>query len=135
MAMTRKDQNPTRIPERGRRAAITETGSTPLPMPGVFLRFWLLGLTEYDWLEGMGWRWQATDGAMSKAHSGGKNSQELHRPGQAEGQAERPDSCVAGALSGQGLQQRGRRALAAGYGYGRLKARRWGGGAIAQVAE
>jgi transposase len=59
---------------------------------GVFHRLWQLGLTEYDGLRGIEWRWQAMDGAMTKAPLGGeKDGPEPHRPGQAGRQAERPD--------------------------------------------
>ena len=34
---------------------------------GVFEKLWRLGLTEYDELEGIAWRWQSIDGAMMKA--------------------------------------------------------------------
>ena len=38
---------------------------------GVFLRMWQAGLTEYDELKGLDWKWQAADGAMTKAPLGG----------------------------------------------------------------
>jgi putative transposase len=38
---------------------------------GVFKRMWLAGLTEYDELQGLEWKWQAVDGAMTKAPLGG----------------------------------------------------------------
>jgi transposase len=70
---------------------------------GVFSRLWQLGLTEYDGLKGIQWRWQAMDGAMTKAPLGGeKDGQEPHRPGQAGGQAERPDRRGRGAGGGGG---------------------------------
>jgi putative transposase len=70
---------------------------------GVFSRLWQLGLTEYDGLKGIQWRWQAMDGAMTKAPLGGeKDGQEPHRPGQAGGQAERPDRRGRGADRGGG---------------------------------
>lgn len=37
----------------------------------VFEKFWATGLLEYDELKGIKWRWQAADGAMSKAPLGG----------------------------------------------------------------
>ena len=44
---------------------------------GVFENLWRLGLTEYDDMEGIAWRWQSIDGAMMKAplalHSVGPN--------------------------------------------------------------
>ncbi len=39
---------------------------------GVFLRMWQAGLTEYDELKGVTWKWQAADGAMTKAPLGGE---------------------------------------------------------------
>jgi putative transposase len=38
---------------------------------GVFRRMWAAGLTEYDELKGIAWKWQAADGAMTKAPLGG----------------------------------------------------------------
>jgi transposase len=40
---------------------------------GVFLELWRRGLTEYDALKGIDWRWLAADGAMTKAPLGGEN--------------------------------------------------------------
>lgn len=37
---------------------------------GGFLRMWRAGLTEYDELKGIDWKWQAADGAMMKAPLG-----------------------------------------------------------------
>jgi transposase len=34
---------------------------------GVFAQIWKKGLTEYEDMEGIGWRWQSIDGAMNKA--------------------------------------------------------------------
>lgn len=34
---------------------------------GVFLEMWRLGLSEYDGLEGINWKWQAVDGSTLKA--------------------------------------------------------------------
>jgi len=34
---------------------------------GFFLKIWRAGLAEYDEMEGIAWRWQSVDGAMSKA--------------------------------------------------------------------
>jgi transposase len=34
---------------------------------GVFVRLWRKGLSEYDDLEGIAWRWQSLDGGMVKA--------------------------------------------------------------------
>jgi transposase len=39
---------------------------------GVFERLWKAGLLEYDKTHGLDWRWQAIDGAMTKAPLGGK---------------------------------------------------------------
>jgi transposase len=40
---------------------------------GVFHELWRRGLTEYDALKGIDWRWLAADGAMTKAPLGGEN--------------------------------------------------------------
>lgn len=46
---------------------------------GVFLEFWKEGLLEYDELHGLDWKWQAMDGAMTKAPlGGGKNRPKSH---------------------------------------------------------
>lgn len=37
----------------------------------VFEKFWKAGLHEYDDVKGIKWKWQAADGAMSKAPLGG----------------------------------------------------------------
>ena len=34
---------------------------------GFFLSLWRTGLAEYDEMEGVAWRWQSIDGAMTKA--------------------------------------------------------------------
>src|SRR5215207_4981395 len=39
---------------------------------GVFLELWRRGLTAYDALRGIDWRWLAADGAMPKAPLGGE---------------------------------------------------------------
>jgi putative transposase len=55
---------------------------------GVFARFWKQGLTEYDELKGIDWRWQAMDGAMTKAPLGGeKNRPQSHGSSQGRGEA------------------------------------------------
>jgi transposase len=41
---------------------------------GVFKRLWQAGLTEYDDLKGIDWKWQAADGAMTKAPLGGEKT-------------------------------------------------------------
>jgi transposase len=37
---------------------------------GFFLKLWQAGLAEYDGMEGIAWRWQSVDGAMTKAPLG-----------------------------------------------------------------
>jgi transposase len=39
---------------------------------GVFEQLWQAGLAEYDAAKGIEWRWQAMDGAMTKAPLGGE---------------------------------------------------------------
>lgn len=41
---------------------------------GVFRRMWSAGLTRYDELRGIAWKWQAADGAMTKAPLGGEKT-------------------------------------------------------------
>ena len=41
---------------------------------GVFKRLWAAGLTEYDDLVGIAWKWQAADGTMTKAPLGGEKT-------------------------------------------------------------
>jgi putative transposase len=41
---------------------------------GVFRRMWQAGLAEYDELKGIAWKWQAADGAMTKAPLGGQKT-------------------------------------------------------------
>jgi putative transposase len=41
---------------------------------GVFKRMWRAGLTEYDELKGIVWKWQAADGTMTKAPLGGQKT-------------------------------------------------------------
>lgn len=41
---------------------------------GVFKRLWQAGLTEYDDLKGIDWKWQSADGAMTKAPLGGEKT-------------------------------------------------------------
>ena len=41
---------------------------------GVFRRMWQAGLTEYDELKGIAWKWQAADGTMIKAPLGGQKT-------------------------------------------------------------
>ncbi len=41
---------------------------------GVFKRLWQAGLSEYDELKGIEWKWQAADGAMTKAPLGGEKT-------------------------------------------------------------
>ena len=57
---------------------------------GVFHELWRRGLTEYDALRGIDWRWLAADGAMTKAPLGGENhGAEPHGSGQAGHEAQR----------------------------------------------
>jgi len=50
---------------------------------GVFRKLWILGLKDYDALNGLDWSWQAMDGAMTKAPlGGGKNRAKPYRSGQ-----------------------------------------------------
>ncbi len=41
---------------------------------GVFKRMWQAGLAEYDEVKGIAWKWQAADGAMTKAPLGGEKT-------------------------------------------------------------
>jgi len=41
---------------------------------GVFRRLWQAGLTDYDERIGIAWKWQAADGAMTKAPLGGEKT-------------------------------------------------------------
>jgi len=41
---------------------------------GVFRRMWKAGLTEYDEVKGIAWKWQAADGIMTKAPLGGQKT-------------------------------------------------------------
>ena len=41
---------------------------------GVFRRLWAAGLTDYDELRGIAWKWQAADGVMTKAPLGGEKT-------------------------------------------------------------
>ncbi|GER80503.1 transposase, IS5 family [Candidatus Denitrolinea symbiosum] len=41
---------------------------------GVFKRMWQAGLQEYDELKGLLWKWQAADGAITKAPLGGEKT-------------------------------------------------------------
>jgi putative transposase len=43
---------------------------------GVFEEFWKLALEEYDELKGIDWKWQAMDGATTKAPLGGEKNRE-----------------------------------------------------------
>jgi len=55
---------------------------------GVFLEFWKQSLLEYDELHGLDWKWQAMDGAMTKAPlGGGENRPKPHRSRQKGRQA------------------------------------------------
>jgi len=55
---------------------------------GVFLEVWKQGLLEYNELHGLDWKWQAMDGAMTKAPlGGGENRPKPHRSRQKGRQA------------------------------------------------
>lgn len=41
---------------------------------GVFKRMWQAGLAEYDEVRGIAWKWQAADGAITKAPLGGEKT-------------------------------------------------------------
>jgi putative transposase len=57
-----------------------------------FADLWAIALLEYDDLIGLEWKWQAMDGAMTKAPlGGGKNRTQPDRSGQTRDQAERAD--------------------------------------------
>ena len=57
---------------------------------GVLRELWRRGLTEYDALKGIDWRWLAGDGAMTKAPLGGENHRaESHGSRQAGDEAQR----------------------------------------------
>lgn len=56
---------------------------------GVLAQFWEQGVTEYDELQGLDWRWQAMDGAMTKAPLGGeKNRSQPHGSGESRGETQ-----------------------------------------------
>jgi len=44
------------------------------PAAGVFAQLWAAALQEYEELHGIEWRWQAMDGALTKAPLGGKKT-------------------------------------------------------------
>ena len=59
---------------------------------GVFAKLWERGFTEYDELKGIDWRWQAMDGAITKAPLGGeKNRPQPHGSGQGRRETKRAD--------------------------------------------
>jgi transposase len=59
---------------------------------GVFQKLWAQGLLDYDAEHGIEWRWQAMDGAMTKAPLGGeKNRTKSHRSSQNGHEAQRFD--------------------------------------------
>jgi transposase len=59
---------------------------------GFFTQLWAVALLEYDDLVGLEWKWQAMDGALTKAPLGGeKNRGKPNRSGQAGHQAQRLD--------------------------------------------
>lgn len=56
---------------------------------GFFRELWKAGLVDYDAQVGIQWRWQAMDGAMTKAPLGGeKNRTQSHGSGQMRGQTQ-----------------------------------------------
>ena len=65
---------------------------------GVFLKFWEMGLLEYDFFVGIDWSWLSMDGCQTKAPLGGeKMRQKPYRPRQTGHQAQRADRGVGGA--------------------------------------
>ena len=59
---------------------------------GVFLELWKMGLLAYDRRKKLGWRWQALDGAMTKAPLGGeKKRSQSYRSVQTRSQTQRLD--------------------------------------------
>lgn len=76
---------------------------------GVFAKLWEQGLSDYDELKGIDWRWQSMDGAMTKAPLGGeKNWPQSHGSGQGRSEAKSADRCAgraAGAGRGRGQPQ------------------------------
>jgi len=57
-----------------------------------FEKLWQAGLLAYDKKIGIGWRWQAMDGAMTKAPLGGeKNRAESDRPRKNRDETQHPD--------------------------------------------
>ena len=68
---------------------------------GVFAKLWKLGLQEYHHLRGIEWRWQAMDGAMTKAPLGGeKNRAKPHRSCEIGDQTQCPDRRAGRPLGG-----------------------------------
>lgn len=43
---------------------------------GVFLEFWKQGLLDYDEMQGLDWKWQSLDGALTKAPLGGEKNRQ-----------------------------------------------------------
>ncbi len=59
---------------------------------GVFAKLWKQGLTDYDELQGIDWRWQAMDGVITKAPLGGeKNRSQPHGSSQRRREAQFAD--------------------------------------------
>jgi transposase len=70
---------------------------------GVFHELWRRGLTEYDALQGIDWRWLAADGAMTKAPLGGENQRaQPDGPREAGHEAQRADRGDGGARGRRG---------------------------------
>jgi putative transposase len=56
---------------------------------GVFCKIWKAALEEYDDCEGIDWRWQSMDGAMTKAPlGGGKDRAQPHGSRQKRGETQ-----------------------------------------------
>lgn len=71
----------------------------------IFTKLWKVALEEYDELQGIDWKWQSMDGAMSKAPLGGeKNREKPHGSGQA-----RYETLAAGGGSWRALVSRRQR--------------------------
>ena len=81
---------------------------------GVFEKLWELGLKHYAATQGIEWRWQAMDGAMTKAPLGGeKNRTKSHRSGQNRHETQRSDRWT-GRASGRSGGRSERQRLQAG---------------------
>ena len=82
---------------------------------GVFAALWRQGLLEYDAQQGIEWRWQALDGAMTKAPLGGKkNRSQSHGSGQVGHETLRLDRWAGGARRCRGRRGERQRLQAGG---------------------